>query len=221
MINSSKIKERMNELSVSQKQIASALGIAAPTVSQKINNVRPVTLEEEGEKIMSEESKRVATIEVEVDTTQLDVAIEKTNQLAELLAAAQKTINSQVTVGPFMVNGQAGTDQVMSDIVKKMRIAVDGVCLGEKNNKQVHEELGIQRITDDTADALLVNGDDDHYLSAKKRIDMQNAKIKRVALNLLGICECEGLSVWEFNQVMETMASCMQHKVIMGDQPKP
>lgn len=46
MINSAKIKERMNSLGVKQKDIASILGVKAPTVSQKINGVRPMDLDE-------------------------------------------------------------------------------------------------------------------------------------------------------------------------------
>lgn len=46
MINSKKIKARMAEKNVSQGDIAAALRIAKPTVSQKINNIRPLSLEE-------------------------------------------------------------------------------------------------------------------------------------------------------------------------------
>ncbi len=46
MINSNKIKGRMVELGVTQKDVAQHLGIAAPTVSQKINNIRPMDLTE-------------------------------------------------------------------------------------------------------------------------------------------------------------------------------
>lgn len=46
MINSSKIKGRMAELGITQKDVARFLNIAAPTVSQKINNVRPMDLNE-------------------------------------------------------------------------------------------------------------------------------------------------------------------------------
>lgn len=46
MINSDLIKRRMTEKNVSQADIAKALHIAKPTVSQKINNVRPLSLEE-------------------------------------------------------------------------------------------------------------------------------------------------------------------------------
>lgn len=46
MINTLKIKARMVELGLTQKSIAAEIGIAAPTVSQKINNVRPMMLDE-------------------------------------------------------------------------------------------------------------------------------------------------------------------------------
>ena len=46
MPNSQLIKERMHERGVAQKDVAAALGIAAPTVSQKINGIRPMDLDE-------------------------------------------------------------------------------------------------------------------------------------------------------------------------------
>lgn len=46
MINSKKIKERMAERSITQRQLAKELGIATPTMNQKINNVRPMDLKE-------------------------------------------------------------------------------------------------------------------------------------------------------------------------------
>lgn len=46
MINSNKIKGRMVELGITQKDVAKELKIAPPTVSQKINNVRPMDLDE-------------------------------------------------------------------------------------------------------------------------------------------------------------------------------
>ena len=46
MPNTQLIKERMREKEITQKDIASALGIAAPTVSQKINGARPIDLDE-------------------------------------------------------------------------------------------------------------------------------------------------------------------------------
>ena len=52
MVDSDKIKNRMKELGVSQEYIARKLKIATPTVSQKINNVRPMWLSEA--EVMSE-----------------------------------------------------------------------------------------------------------------------------------------------------------------------
>lgn len=46
MINSKKIKERAKELGIRQSDIANALGIKQSTACQKINNVRPMSLNE-------------------------------------------------------------------------------------------------------------------------------------------------------------------------------
>lgn len=46
MLNTNKIKARIVELGMTNKDVASALHIALPTVSQKINNVRPMSLDE-------------------------------------------------------------------------------------------------------------------------------------------------------------------------------
>lgn len=46
MINTSKVKGRLAELSLTQKDVATALGIAQPTANQKINNNRPMDLDE-------------------------------------------------------------------------------------------------------------------------------------------------------------------------------
>lgn len=46
MVNSNKIKGRMVELGYRQKDIAKALQISSPAVSQKLNNVRPTNLDE-------------------------------------------------------------------------------------------------------------------------------------------------------------------------------
>lgn len=46
MINSQKIKERLSDMSMTQKDLAVFLGIAQPTMNQKINNIRPMTLDE-------------------------------------------------------------------------------------------------------------------------------------------------------------------------------
>lgn len=46
MINTNKIKGRMAELQITQKDVANLLGLAQPTVNQKINNIRPMDLNE-------------------------------------------------------------------------------------------------------------------------------------------------------------------------------
>ena len=46
LINTNKIKGRMAELQLTQKDIARSLGIAQPTANQKINNIRPMDLNE-------------------------------------------------------------------------------------------------------------------------------------------------------------------------------
>lgn len=46
MLNVDKIRGRMAELRLTQKDVANALGIAVPTASQKLNRVRPMDLDE-------------------------------------------------------------------------------------------------------------------------------------------------------------------------------
>lgn len=46
MLNSRKILGRMRELGITQKCVSDHLGLAASTVSQKINGVRPMSLDE-------------------------------------------------------------------------------------------------------------------------------------------------------------------------------
>lgn len=46
MINTSKIKGRLAELNLTQKDVARTLVIAQPTANQKINNNRPMNLDE-------------------------------------------------------------------------------------------------------------------------------------------------------------------------------
>lgn len=46
MVNTLKLKARMTELGLNQKDIAKALNIAPSTVSQKLNNIRPMYLKE-------------------------------------------------------------------------------------------------------------------------------------------------------------------------------
>ncbi len=46
MLNIAKVRGRMAELDLSQRDVADALGLAAPTVSQKLNRIRPMNLDE-------------------------------------------------------------------------------------------------------------------------------------------------------------------------------
>lgn len=46
LINTNKIKGRMAEMQITQKDVAKTLGLAQPTVNQKINNIRPMDLDE-------------------------------------------------------------------------------------------------------------------------------------------------------------------------------
>lgn len=46
MINTLKIKARMVECGLKQKDIAEALNLSPATISQKLNNVRPMYLKE-------------------------------------------------------------------------------------------------------------------------------------------------------------------------------
>lgn len=46
MLNVDKIRGRMAELRITQKDVAAALHIAVPTASQKLNRVRPMDLDE-------------------------------------------------------------------------------------------------------------------------------------------------------------------------------
>ncbi len=46
MLNVNKIRGRMTELRLTQKDVAQALGIALSTASQKLNRVRPMDLDE-------------------------------------------------------------------------------------------------------------------------------------------------------------------------------
>lgn len=46
MLNVAKVRGRMSEMGVTQKDVATALGIALPTASQKLNRVRPMSLDE-------------------------------------------------------------------------------------------------------------------------------------------------------------------------------
>lgn len=46
MPNAEKIKKRLREMNMTQKDIAVVWQVALPTVSQKLNRVRPMTLDE-------------------------------------------------------------------------------------------------------------------------------------------------------------------------------
>ena len=46
LLNTSKVKGRLAELGLTQKDVAGALEIAQPTANQKINNIRPMDLNE-------------------------------------------------------------------------------------------------------------------------------------------------------------------------------
>ena len=46
MVNGRALKQKMKELGITQKEIAATLGCKAPTVSQKINGLRPLYLDE-------------------------------------------------------------------------------------------------------------------------------------------------------------------------------
>lgn len=46
MLDTNKIKGRLVELGLTQKDVAKKLGITQPTASQKINNIRPMDLAE-------------------------------------------------------------------------------------------------------------------------------------------------------------------------------
>lgn len=46
MLNVAKVRGRMAELNLGQKEVAAALGIAVSTASQKLNRVRPMDLDE-------------------------------------------------------------------------------------------------------------------------------------------------------------------------------
>lgn len=46
MVNTLKIKAKLVEKDMTQSDLARVLGVAQPTLSQKINNRRPITLDE-------------------------------------------------------------------------------------------------------------------------------------------------------------------------------
>lgn len=46
MVNSNKLKGRLTELGLTQKSLSEYLGLSQPTINQKINNIRPMDLNE-------------------------------------------------------------------------------------------------------------------------------------------------------------------------------
>lgn len=52
MPNADALRKKMKECGITQGDLAKYLGIATPTMSQKINNIRPFTLDE-AEKVAS------------------------------------------------------------------------------------------------------------------------------------------------------------------------
>lgn len=46
MLNVNKVRGRMAELRITQKDVAAALGVATSTASQKLNRIRPMSLDE-------------------------------------------------------------------------------------------------------------------------------------------------------------------------------
>lgn len=46
MLNIDKVRGRMAELKITQKDVAAELNIAQPTASQKLNRIRPLDLDE-------------------------------------------------------------------------------------------------------------------------------------------------------------------------------
>lgn len=72
MVNTQKIKKRMKELKLSQGDLVNALNIKRPTMSQKINNVRPIG---------NEEIRGYTRIVVETDEDNPKTIAEITNEL--------------------------------------------------------------------------------------------------------------------------------------------
>lgn len=46
MLNTEVLKRRMREMGISQSELAGVLGVATPTMCQKLNNIRPLMLDE-------------------------------------------------------------------------------------------------------------------------------------------------------------------------------
>ncbi|GAA6520296.1 hypothetical protein K440107A6_01640 [Lawsonibacter asaccharolyticus] len=46
MLNTDRIKARLEELNMTQADLAEVISVAVPTMCQKINNIRPLSLDE-------------------------------------------------------------------------------------------------------------------------------------------------------------------------------
>ena len=46
MLNTIAIKRRMKEIGITQAELAKEINVKTPTMNQKINNIRPLTLDE-------------------------------------------------------------------------------------------------------------------------------------------------------------------------------
>ncbi len=46
MLNTERIKARLDELDMTQADLAAVISVAVPTMCQKINNIRPLSLDE-------------------------------------------------------------------------------------------------------------------------------------------------------------------------------
>lgn len=46
MLNTERIKARLDELNMTQAELAAVISVAVPTMCQKINNIRPLSLDE-------------------------------------------------------------------------------------------------------------------------------------------------------------------------------
>ena len=46
MLNTERIKARLDELNMTQADLAAIISVAVPTMCQKINNIRPLSLDE-------------------------------------------------------------------------------------------------------------------------------------------------------------------------------
>ena len=46
MLNTERIKARLDELNMTQADLATVISVAVPTMCQKINNIRPLSLDE-------------------------------------------------------------------------------------------------------------------------------------------------------------------------------